>query len=56
MNEKQIEREVLMCLENAACIGRSPGDYTEYCKRLTSALMRSIKIYKNTPDETVGEK
>ena len=55
MNEKQVEREVLMSLENAACCGRSPGDYSDYCKRLTASLMRTIKIYKETPVETVEE-
>ena len=55
MDEKQVEREVLMSLENAACCGRSPGDYSEYCKRLTASLMRTIKIYKDTPVETIKE-
>jgi len=56
MEEKQIEREILMCLENAACCGRDPGDHTEYLKRLTAFLMRTIKIYKDTPVKTVEDK
>ena len=58
MTEQQIEREVLMSLENAACCGRSPGDYTDYCKRLTRGLRDSIKKDKETETiaETVEEK
>ena len=56
MTEAQVEREVLMSLENAACIGRSQQDYGEYCKKLTKSLMRTINKYKETPVETVEEK
>ena len=56
MDEKQVEREVLMHLENAACCGRSPGDYSDYCKRLTASLMITINKYKGTPLETIEEK
>jgi hypothetical protein len=56
MDEKQVEREVLMHLENAACCGRSPGDYSDYCKRLTASLMITINKYKGTALETVEEK
>jgi len=55
MDEKQVEREVLMSLENAACCGRSPGDYSDYCKRLTASLMLTINKYKDTPSKTVEE-
>ena len=57
MTETQMEREVLMHLENAACIGRTPQDYSDYCKRLARGLMISINKYKETenPTETVEE-
>ena len=48
MTETQLEREVLMHLENAACIGRTPQDYSDYCKRLARGLMVAINKYKET--------
>ena len=53
MTETQLEREVLMSLENAACIGRTPQDYSDYCKRLTRGIMASVKKYKETEIEKV---
>lgn len=55
MTLKQVEAQVLMSLENAACCGRSPGDYTDYCKKLTRGLMDSIEKYKETEIEKVIE-
>lgn len=57
MTETQLEREVLMHLENAACIGRTPQDYSEYCKKLARGLMTLINKYKETEKttETVEE-
>lgn len=55
MTLKQVEAQVLMSLENAACMGRSPGDYTDYCKRLTRGLMVAIEKYKETEIEKVIE-
>jgi hypothetical protein len=57
MTETQLEREVLMHLENAACIGRTPQDYSDYCKRLARGLMVAINKYKETEKviETVEE-
>jgi hypothetical protein len=52
--EKQLELEILMSLENAACIGRSQQDYGDYCKRLTAGLMTKIRTFNKT--ETVEEK
>lgn len=52
MTETQLEREVLMHLENAACIGRTPQDYSDYCKRLARGLMISINKYKETGETT----
>lgn len=46
MTETQLEKEVLMHLENAACCGRNPGDFRDYCERLTRSLMNSINKYK----------
>jgi hypothetical protein len=51
--EKQLELEILMSLENAACIGRSQQDYGEYCKRLTAGIMNKIRTLNKV--ETVGE-
>ncbi len=58
MTEKQVEREVLMSLENAACFGRSPGDYSEYCKKLTQGVMIAISKYREAEakKETTEEK
>ena len=52
MTETQLEREVLMHLENAACIGRTPQDYSDDCKRLARGLMISINKYKETGETT----
>jgi|688.fasta_scaffold307053_4 hypothetical protein len=55
MTSKQVEAQVLMSLENAACCGRTPGDYSDYCKRLTRGLMIAIEKYKETEIEKVIE-
>jgi hypothetical protein len=40
---KALEKEIKACLENSACAGRSPGDYTEYIEKLTVYLMEKIE-------------
>lgn len=40
---KALEKEIKACLENSACAGRSPGDYTEYIEKLTVYLMKRIE-------------
>jgi len=40
---KALEKEIKACLENSACVGRSPGDYAEYIEKLTVYLMEKIE-------------
>lgn len=40
---KPLRGEVKCALENCACIGRNPGDYTEYVEKMTTYLMKRIE-------------
>lgn len=58
MTREHLEAEVLICMENAASIGKSGQPYLDYCKRLTAGIMKTIDKYKETETgiETVEEK
>ena len=45
MNEDKIRREIKMCLENCACLGRDA--YGEYIHKLTEQIIKVIKEEKN---------
>ena len=45
MNKDKIRREIKMCLENCACLGRDA--YGEYIHKLTELLIKVIKEEKN---------
>ena len=52
-NNEIVRRDIKISLENAASIGKTGQDYTEYVKKLTDGLMENISRIHNEYEERI---